>query len=39
MKNLRWLLVLALIMVPLTGISLGCEAEADDDGASSDVGD
>ena len=39
MKNLHWLLVLALIMVPLTGISLGCEAEADDDGASIDVGD
>lgn len=38
MKCLRWLLVLALIIVPLSGLS-GCKAEADDDGASIDVGD
>jgi hypothetical protein len=39
MKRLRWLLMLALIMVPLTGLSMGCEGEVDDDGASIDVGD
>lgn len=38
MKALRWLLVLALIVVPLSGLS-GCKAEADDDGASMEVGD
>lgn len=39
MSRLRWLLVLALIMVPLAGVSVGCEGEVDDDGASIDVGD
>ena len=39
MKRFRWLLMLALIMVPLAGVSVGCEGEVDDDGASLDVGD
>ncbi len=38
MKRMRWLLVMALIMVPLAGVSVGCEGEVDDDGASLDVG-
>jgi hypothetical protein len=39
MKRFRWLLMLAMILVPLAGVSVGCEGEVDDDGASLDVGD
>lgn len=38
MKRLRWLLMLALIMVPLAGVSVGCEGEVDEE-PSLDVGD
>ena len=38
MKRFKLFAVLALIAVPLTGLSLGCEAEVDGDGAHLEVG-
>lgn len=39
MKRFKLLAVLALIAVPLTGLSVGCEGEVDDDGAELNIGD
>lgn len=38
MKRFKLLAILALIAVPLTGLSLGCEGEVDDDGADVELG-
>lgn len=38
MKRFKLLAVLALLAVPLTGLSLGCEGDVDDDGAGIEVG-
>ena len=38
MKRFKLFAVLALIAVPLTGLSLGCEGEVDGDGAHLEVG-
>lgn len=38
MKRFKLLAILALLAVPLTGLSLGCEGDVDGDGASLEVG-
>lgn len=39
MKRFKLLAILALLAVPLTGLSLGCEGEVDDDGVDMEIGD
>lgn len=39
MKRFSLLLLLALILIPLTTVNVGCRGEVDDDGAELDVGD
>ena len=38
MKRFKLLAILALLAVPLTGLSVGCEGDVDEDGASLEVG-